>query len=80
MTDVLAGTIWWWWLAAVAASFAVMEGAAVIWAHSTGQRDIGEWTLSDAIRRWKKGFRWLGPIVVGVAAMLCVHWFGMDNP
>lgn len=72
--------IWFWWLAAVAVSWLGLELASIVQAHLNGVRQVLDWTLSDTIRRWSAAHRWLAPIAVGTAAMLCWHFFAQQNP
>ena len=72
--------IWWWWLLGIAASFAVLEGTAVLLAWRAKQPNDAVWTLSDTIRRWAVAWRPLAAVVSGVVLGLLVHWFVTSNP
>ncbi|HEX5321654.1 MAG TPA: hypothetical protein VFW46_21020 [Stellaceae bacterium] len=78
-TDAAWAALWWWWLLAILLSWLALELGSIAWAHHRGQRLVQEWTLSDTIRRWSAARRWLAPLVVGSAAFLLVHFFGMGN-
>lgn len=65
--------LWFWWLIGVAGSFALLEGSSIALNEGFG------WTLSDTVRRWSAGERWLAPLVCGFACWLLVHFFGEAN-
>lgn len=78
-TEAWAST-WFWWLFFVAATFAILEIASILTARRRGQKIAEVWTLSETIRRWSVGRRWLAPVAVGIIAMLIWHWFAQLNP
>jgi hypothetical protein len=73
-------TAWFWWLLVVLVSWFVMEVASIIAAHVRGERHIMTWTLSETIRRWSDGRRWLAPVAIGTACFLLAHFFLVENP
>ncbi len=73
-------TDWWFWfLLFVAVSWLVMELDSILEAHTSGQRKITDYTLSDTIRRWSAVHKWLAPLTIGVCAGLMWHFFGQTN-
>jgi hypothetical protein len=88
MTSLAGWTgIWFWYcvivVGSVAGSFGVLELGSVLWAHVTGQKHLVDWTLSDTVRRWRAGNRWLAPVFFGFVVFtiwLGWHFFFQNNP
>jgi hypothetical protein len=70
---------WQLWLLLVFVSGAALEVYAIVEAHAAGDQNVFDWTLSDTIRRWAAGYRWLMPAALGTMAFLFAHLFLEKN-
>lgn len=78
MTQNFWTNYWWWWLFGVLLTWFAAEMLSIYEARRI-KLPGDAWTLSDTIRRWIAKYRWLGPLIAGVTAMLLWHFIGQQN-